>query len=84
MTSQRYVKIHKGRINMRKMHIGGAVPILLNTVEKAPEVGGEIGSNQIVGVITPPAPVLEGGRLLKNIHFGHAPKKENDRIKFIF
>ena len=86
MPSHRYIPIHKGHVNIRGMRIGGAVPVLLNTAEKKPEIGGELSSNKFVGIITPqPAPAItEGGRLLKHINFGHAPKKDNERIKFIF
>ena len=86
MPSHKYVSIRGGHVNMRGMRVGGAVPVLLNAVEKKPEMGGGVSSNKIVGIITPkePSAVLDGGRLLKHINFGHAPKKENDRIKFIF
>ena len=87
MPSHRYIPIRKGHVNMRGMRVGGAVPIVLNTVEKKPEMGGELSSNQFVGIITPQpvSAVMEGGKLLRHIHFGHAPKKDNnERIKFIF
>ena len=86
MPSHKYVSIRGGHVNMRGMRVGGAVPILLNTVEKKPEMGGGISSNKFVGIITPKEPpaILEGGQLLKHINFGHAPKKDSERIKFIF
>ena len=86
MPSQRYIPIRRGHVSMRGMHVGGSVPILLNTVEKKPDVGGALSSNQIVGIVTPqlPTSVFDGGKLLKHINFGHAQKNDNQRIKFIF
>ena len=86
MPSRRYIPIRRGHVNMRGMRVGGAVPILLDAAEKKPEMGGALSSNQFVGIITPqlPTSVFEGGKLLKHINFGHAPKNDNQRIKFIF
>lgn len=87
MTSHRYIRISRGHVSIHGKQVGGAIPQLLSHIRKHPERrGGEISSNQIVGIITPPqaAPVLQGGQLLKHIHFGHAPKKDEARIKFIF
>ena len=71
----RYVHLHGGR------RTGGA--ILLNSVEKDPQ--GDGNSNKIVGVITQQVrPAMDGGKLLKHIHFGSSHKKDQERIKFIF
>ena len=76
-------------VNMRGQRVGGAVALLLDATQKKPLHGGEISSNKIVGIITPqPArSTMEGGELLKHIHFGSHPNKHNnnnERIKFIF
>ena len=86
MPSHKFVPVRRGHVNMRGMRVGGAVPILLNSVKKQPEKGGELSSNKIVGIVSPPPPsaVLKGGQLLKHINFGHAHKKDSERIKFIF
>jgi hypothetical protein len=86
MPSHRYISTRRGQVNIRGRHIGGAVPVVLNTVEKKPVFGGEITSNTIVGIITPQEakPTIDGGKILKHMHFGHASKKDNDRIHFLF
>ena len=87
MPSHRYISTRRGHVNISGMHIGGAVPILRHSVHKYPVTkGGEVGSNKIVGLVTPQADpvILEGGKLLKHINFGHAPKNDSQRIKFIF
>jgi hypothetical protein len=74
----------------QNMLIGGAVPLLLNKIIKRPEIaGGSIGSNRIVGIISP-APVVHsmpnvGGELLNKISFGKNVKHNHrDNIKFLF
>ena len=84
MSNHRFIPIHKGHVKLRGFHIGGAVPVRLHARE--PVVGGDVGSNKVVGIITPesPKPTVDGGKLLKHLHFGDAPKKDNERIKFLF
>jgi hypothetical protein len=72
------------------MLVGGAVPVLLNKIIKRPEIaGGSIGSNRIVGIISP-SPVVHsmpnvGGELLNKISFGKNVKHNHrDNIKFLF
>ena len=73
----------------QNMLVGGAVPVLLNKIVKRPEIGGSVGSNRIVGVISP-APVVHsmpnvGGELLNKISFGKNVKHNHrDNIKFLF
>ena len=74
----------------QNMLVGGAVPVLLNKIIKRPEIaGGSVGSNRIVGVISP-APVVHsmpnvGGELLNKISFGKNVKHNHrDNIKFLF
>ena len=67
--------MHRGR------RVGGAV--LLGKVETEPEEQGK--SNRVVGIVTPQVrPSMNGGQLLKHIHFGSSHKKDNERIKFLF
>ena len=76
---------------MRGRHVGGAVVLVDQSKTQAihredlHDVG--VGSNKIVGVVTPQLakPTIDGGKLLKHLHFGHAPKKDStERIHFIF
>ena len=87
MPSHQFIHMKNGNVRMHGRRVGGAV-LLLKQELKPPIRGGEIStSNKFVGIITPqPAkPVIEGGQLLKNIHFGsHSKKPEGERIKFIF
>lgn len=74
--------------------VGGAVPLLLNSVVRIPEIkGGSIGANRIVGIKSstlPISPVLlnapsVGGELLNSISFGKSVKHNNrENIKFLF
>ena len=88
MPSNRYVSTRRGQVNMRGRHVGGAVAVLLDQSKTEAVHGGDldVGSNKVVGIITPQQakPTIDGGKLLKHLHFGHAPKKDNERIKFLF
>ena len=90
MPSHRYVSIRRGQVHMHGKRLGGAVAVLLDTSKSEAVRGGDLeeaGSNKIVGVITPQLakPTIDGGKLLKHLHFGHAPKKEStERIHFLF
>jgi len=81
------------------MLVGGAVPLLLNRVRRTAEkMGGSIGSNRIVGIMSP-APIqnnaqIVGGDLLNTISFaknagrklglGVKIPKAPSNIKFLF
>ena len=81
MTSHKHIRIKGQYVHINGRRVGGAVP-LLNDIPKQPISM----SNKFVGIITPQgARAEEGGRLLKNIHFGsHKKEDANSRIKFIF
>lgn len=51
MTGNRFTPFAAGKTNM---HVGGAVPVLLNRVRTMPEHVGEGFSNHIVGIHSPP------------------------------
>ena len=89
MPSHRFVSIRRGQVSMHGRHIGGAVAVLLDQSKAAAVHGGDIDgtSNKPVGIITPQQakPTVDGGKLLKHLNFGHAPKKSStERIHFIF
>ena len=89
MPSNRYVSTRRGQVKIRGRHVGGAVAVLLDRSKTEAVHGGDLeeaGSNKVVGIITPQQakPTIDGGKLLKHLHFGHAPKKDNERIKFLF
>ena len=59
----------------KNLLVGGAVPLLLNRVRRTAErMGGLIGSNRIVGVVSPASDrnnsqTIGGGDLLNTISF---------------
>ena len=80
---------------------GGAVVLLKPNISVKPEVvkGGDVGSNRIVGIISPPPPiksiesmakatppiVFKGGELLNAISFAkNKNANKRDNIKFVF
>ena len=83
----------------KNLLVGGAVPLLLNRVRRTAErLGGSIGSNRIVGIVSP-APDRNnsqtiGGDLLNTISFtknagrklglGIKVPKVPSNIKFLF
>ena len=90
MPSHRYISTQRGQVHVRGRHVGGAVVLLVDRSKTQAVHGGDLdeaGSNKIVGVITPQLakPTVDGGKLLKHLHFGHAPKKDStERIHFLF
>ena len=84
----------------KNLLVGGAVPVLLNHISKSAikAVGGSIGANRIVGIMSP-APItnntqIAGGDLLNSINFvkntgrklglGIKIPKTPSNIKFLF
>ena len=84
----------------KNLLVGGAVPLLLNRVIRTAErMGGSIGSNRIVGIVSPSpdrnnSQVIGGGDLLNTISFaktagrklglGVKIPKVPSNIKFLF
>jgi len=83
----------------QKHIVGGAVPLLRDSIVKDEQVlgGRGIGANKIVGVISPSPSrnaitgptksiqtAFQGGELLKNLHFTSKRGREDGNIKFLF
>ena len=101
MPSDKFVSRRGNLINMSPAAKGGAVYLLKPNISVKPEVvkGGDVGSNRIVGIISPPPPfksiesmskptppiVFQGGDLLNAISFAkNKNDNKRDNIKFVF
>ena len=93
--SKKFVPIHHGKHVVMKhgkrggLVVGGNIQLLHSTIKRSPTtmeqmtLGGSIGANKMVGIISPPPTkksledpkpvptIFKGGELLNNLHFSH-------------